>query len=65
MGRGGLRHCCPQELYVEDYASIHWPAQRNNVAPDDLYTPHSWLLHVVYGGCLPGAGPASPGSSDT
>ncbi|KAF6120011.1 hypothetical protein HJG60_010346 [Phyllostomus discolor] len=37
-----------QELYVEDYASIHWPAQRNNVAPDDLYTPHSWLLHVVY-----------------
>uniref|UniRef100_A0A3Q2HYT6 Terpene cyclase/mutase family member n=1 Tax=Equus caballus TaxID=9796 RepID=A0A3Q2HYT6_HORSE len=37
-----------QELYVEDYASIDWPAQRNNVAPDELYTPHSWLLRVVY-----------------
>lgn len=44
----------PQELYVEDYACIDWPAQRDNVAPDDLYTPHSWLLRVVYGGCLPG-----------
>ncbi|XP_032132430.1 lanosterol synthase isoform X3 [Sapajus apella] len=37
-----------QELYVEDFASINWQAQRNNVAPDELYTPHSWLLHVVY-----------------
>lgn len=37
-----------QELYVEDFASIDWLAQRNNVAPDELYTPHSWLLHVVY-----------------
>ncbi|XP_066226065.1 lanosterol synthase isoform X1 [Saccopteryx leptura] len=37
-----------QELYVEDYSSIDWPAQRYNVAPDDLYTPHSWLLRVVY-----------------
>ncbi|XP_020034252.1 lanosterol synthase isoform X1 [Castor canadensis] len=37
-----------QELYVEDYATIDWPAQRNNVSPDDLYTPHSWLLRVVY-----------------
>lgn len=34
---------------MEDFASIDWPAQRNNVAPDELYTPHSWLLHVVYG----------------
>lgn len=41
-----------QELYVEDYASIDWPAQRNNVSPDELYTPHSWLLRVTYGGCL-------------
>uniref|UniRef100_A0A8C6MPR7 Terpene cyclase/mutase family member n=2 Tax=Mus spicilegus TaxID=10103 RepID=A0A8C6MPR7_MUSSI len=38
-----------QELYVQDYASIDWPAQRNNVSPDEMYTPHSWLLHVVYG----------------
>ncbi|CAM9278726.1 unnamed protein product [Lampetra planeri] len=38
-----------QELYVQDYASIDWPAQRNNVAPCDLYTPHSWLLDLAYG----------------
>ncbi|XP_039078069.1 lanosterol synthase isoform X2 [Hyaena hyaena] len=37
-----------QELYVQDYACIDWPAQRDNVSPDDLYTPHSWLLRVVY-----------------
>ncbi|XP_008143861.2 lanosterol synthase [Eptesicus fuscus] len=37
-----------QELYVEDYAGIDWPAQRNNVSLDDLYTPHSWLLRVMY-----------------
>lgn len=60
-----LRCCRPQELYVEDYASINWPAQRDNVAPDDLYTPHSWLLRVMYGGCFPGAGWAFLGSVDT
>uniref|UniRef100_A0A8C8DQQ5 Lanosterol synthase (2,3-oxidosqualene-lanosterol cyclase) n=1 Tax=Oryzias sinensis TaxID=183150 RepID=A0A8C8DQQ5_9TELE len=37
-----------QELYVQDYASVNWPAQRNNVAPCDLYTPHSTLLTVAY-----------------
>uniref|UniRef100_A0A670Y2C5 Terpene cyclase/mutase family member n=1 Tax=Pseudonaja textilis TaxID=8673 RepID=A0A670Y2C5_PSETE len=37
-----------QELYVQDYDSIDWPAQKNNVASGDLYTPHSWLLKVVY-----------------
>ncbi|XP_058379294.1 lanosterol synthase isoform X1 [Diceros bicornis minor] len=37
-----------QELYVEDYASIDWRAHRNSVAPDELYTPHSWLLRMVY-----------------
>ncbi|KAM9009819.1 lanosterol synthase [Ara ararauna] len=37
-----------QELYVQDYASIDWPAQRNNVAACDVYTPHSWLLGVAY-----------------
>uniref|UniRef100_A0A2K6KVP5 Terpene cyclase/mutase family member n=1 Tax=Rhinopithecus bieti TaxID=61621 RepID=A0A2K6KVP5_RHIBE len=37
-----------QELYVEDFTSIDWLAQRNNVAPDELYTPHSWLLRMVY-----------------
>ncbi|XP_074176499.1 lanosterol synthase isoform X2 [Rhinolophus sinicus] len=40
-----------QELYVEDYASIDWPAQRANVAPDELYTPPSWLLRVVFALC--------------
>ncbi|XP_006204996.1 lanosterol synthase isoform X1 [Vicugna pacos] len=37
-----------QELYVEDYGCINWPAHRNSVAPDELYTPHSRLLHVLY-----------------
>nr|XP_015797352.2 lanosterol synthase [Nothobranchius furzeri] len=37
-----------QELYVEDYSSIDWPAQRNNVSSCDLYTPHSTLLNVAY-----------------
>ncbi|XP_065417322.1 lanosterol synthase-like [Chrysemys picta bellii] len=36
-----------QELYVQDYSSIDWPAQRNNVAASDLYTPHSWLLTLA------------------
>ncbi|XP_062972140.1 lanosterol synthase [Elgaria multicarinata webbii] len=38
-----------QELYIQDYSSIDWPAQRNNVASEDVYTPHSWLLTIVYG----------------
>uniref|UniRef100_A0A669AWK7 Lanosterol synthase (2,3-oxidosqualene-lanosterol cyclase) n=1 Tax=Oreochromis niloticus TaxID=8128 RepID=A0A669AWK7_ORENI len=37
-----------RELYVQDYASINWPAQRNNVAACDMYTPHSSLLTVAY-----------------
>uniref|UniRef100_A0A3Q3EHI3 Terpene cyclase/mutase family member n=1 Tax=Kryptolebias marmoratus TaxID=37003 RepID=A0A3Q3EHI3_KRYMA len=37
-----------QELYIQDYATINWPAQRNNVAACDLYTPHSKLLDVIY-----------------
>ncbi|XP_057401560.1 lanosterol synthase isoform X1 [Balaenoptera acutorostrata] len=37
-----------QELYVEDYGRIDWPAHRDRVAPDELYTPHSWLLRVVH-----------------
>ncbi|XP_044888607.1 lanosterol synthase-like isoform X2 [Mauremys mutica] len=36
-----------QELYVQDYSSIDWPAQRNNVAACDLNTPHSWLLTLA------------------
>uniref|UniRef100_A0A3Q3K2C1 Terpene cyclase/mutase family member n=1 Tax=Monopterus albus TaxID=43700 RepID=A0A3Q3K2C1_MONAL len=37
-----------QELYVHDYATINWPAQRNSVAACDMYTPHSTLLTVTY-----------------
>ncbi|XP_015232464.1 PREDICTED: lanosterol synthase [Cyprinodon variegatus] len=37
-----------QELYVQNYETIYWPAQRNNVAACDLYTPHSTLLTVAY-----------------
>ncbi|XP_037542771.1 lanosterol synthase isoform X1 [Nematolebias whitei] len=36
-----------QELYVQDYATINWPAQRNNVAACDLYVPHSKLLNAI------------------
>ncbi|XP_077977961.1 lanosterol synthase-like [Glandiceps talaboti] len=38
-----------KELYVEDYDSINWTSQRNNVREPDLYTPHSWLLNLAYG----------------
>lgn len=38
----------PQELYAQDYGTIDWPAQRNNVAACDIYTPHSTLLSVAY-----------------
>ena len=30
-----------QELYTESYDQIDWPAQRNNVAPGDVYSPHT------------------------
>lgn len=33
---------------MQDYATIDWPAQRNNVAACDIYTPHSTLLTVAY-----------------
>ncbi|XP_075685685.1 lanosterol synthase [Rhinoderma darwinii] len=37
-----------QELYVQEYSGINWPAQRNNVAACDMYTPHSTLLNFAY-----------------
>ncbi|XP_026851595.2 lanosterol synthase [Electrophorus electricus] len=43
-----LVHSLRQELYVQDYSSINWPAQRNNIASCDMYTPHSTLLTVAY-----------------
>lgn len=38
-----------KELFVEDFAKINWPAQRDNIAKVDLYTPHSWLYNIVFG----------------
>ncbi|XP_072022420.1 lanosterol synthase-like [Amphiura filiformis] len=38
-----------KELYVEDYDSIYWAAQRDNIAKGDLYTPHSWLFTLGFG----------------
>ncbi|KIY52935.1 terpene synthase [Fistulina hepatica ATCC 64428] len=46
-----------KELYPQDYYSIHWPSQRNNVAAIDLYAPHSALFDTInvalsaYEGC--------------
>ncbi|TPX39873.1 hypothetical protein SeLEV6574_g06938 [Synchytrium endobioticum] len=36
-----------KELYVEEYASIDWVKQRDNVAKVDLYTPHTKLFDFV------------------
>ncbi|TFK74923.1 terpene synthase [Pluteus cervinus] len=36
-----------QELYPVDYYTIDWPAQRNNVASVDLYSPHTTILDVL------------------
>jgi len=37
-----------QELYCQDYNTIDWPAQRNNVAKPDLYVAHSFVLDTLY-----------------
>lgn len=36
-----------QELYVEPYTSINWPAQRNNVNKIDLFQPHSAIMDAL------------------
>ena len=41
-----------QELYTLPYATIDWPAQRNNIAPGDVYTPHSRILDVTLSTCV-------------
>ena len=52
-----LTFCHLQELYTTDYHRIYWPAQRNNIAAVDLYSPHSSILDAmnailsVYEGC--------------
>ncbi|EIW79190.1 terpene synthase [Coniophora puteana RWD-64-598 SS2] len=36
-----------EELYPQDYNSIHWPSQRNNIAADDIYSPHTAVLDTM------------------
>ncbi len=36
-----------QELYVENYYKINWPAQRNNVNKADEYAPHSTIFNTL------------------
>ncbi|KZV93324.1 terpenoid cyclases/Protein prenyltransferase, partial [Exidia glandulosa HHB12029] len=38
-----------EELYAQPYNSIDWPAQRNNIATVDLYSPHTRLLDSLNG----------------
>ena len=42
-----LIHDLREELYTCPYSTIDWPSQRNNIAPGDVYTPHSWLLDII------------------
>lgn len=36
-----------QELYVQDYDSIDWQKQRNNVASIDIFSPHTYTLEAL------------------
>lgn len=36
-----------EELYVQPYDSINWDAQRNNVAKEDLFLPHTKIMDVL------------------
>lgn len=33
---------------MQDYDKIDWPAQRNNVAAVDIYSPHSMVMDTLY-----------------
>ncbi|CAI5777094.1 lanosterol synthase-like [Podarcis lilfordi] len=37
-----------QEIYVEDFSTIDWPAQRNNIYEADLHAAHSWMLDAAF-----------------
>ncbi|KAK9404215.1 lanosterol synthase-like [Crotalus adamanteus] len=37
-----------QELYVEDYSSIDWPAQKKYISEADLQAPHTLVLDVLF-----------------
>uniref|UniRef100_A0A670I5Q4 Terpene cyclase/mutase family member n=1 Tax=Podarcis muralis TaxID=64176 RepID=A0A670I5Q4_PODMU len=48
-----------EEIYVEDFSTIDWPAQRNNIYEADLHSAHSWMLDAAgvqnnpdYASCL-------------
>lgn len=38
----------PQELYTQNFYKIDWYAQRNNIAKEDLYSPHTMVLDTLY-----------------
>ena len=38
----------PQELYTSNFYKIDWYAQRNNIAKEDLYSPHTMVLDTLY-----------------
>ncbi|KAI9328893.1 terpenoid cyclases/protein prenyltransferase alpha-alpha toroid, partial [Zopfochytrium polystomum] len=38
-----------EELYTTPYDQIYWPAQRNNVAKVDLYSPHTKIMDFLNG----------------
>ncbi|RKP10862.1 terpenoid cyclases/protein prenyltransferase alpha-alpha toroid [Thamnocephalis sphaerospora] len=53
----GKKYQCPetqlirelrQELYVQPYEDIYWPAARNDVAEEDSYIEHHKLLDLTY-----------------
>uniref|UniRef100_A0A670I555 Terpene cyclase/mutase family member n=1 Tax=Podarcis muralis TaxID=64176 RepID=A0A670I555_PODMU len=37
-----------EEIYVEDFSTIDWPAQRNNIYEADLHSAHSWMLDAAF-----------------
>jgi lanosterol synthase len=37
-----------QEIYIQPYKSIDWPAQRNNIAKGDAYAPHTAVLDTLF-----------------
>ncbi|KAG2011451.1 lanosterol synthase [Coprinopsis cinerea AmutBmut pab1-1] len=52
----GIRYTMPEndmvlklreELYPENYYTIYWPNQRNNIAKIDLYYPHTTLYDTL------------------
>jgi len=38
-----------RELIPGEYKDVDWGAARNNICPDDLYTPHTKLLDMFFG----------------